>query len=71
LDGKAATVQEAGVSPQVPKRRGIPDFDYVPGTIQFFRKAKFNNSPSNSKNSKSFKPFGGNGTKLRDKLNSD
>jgi len=53
-------------------RRGIPDFDYVPGTINFIRDATFPNGAGGSNRQTeagpapaSFLPFQGTGQLLR------
>ncbi|OXA52570.1 ubiquitin recognition factor in ER-associated degradation protein 1 [Folsomia candida] len=67
LDGKSSgSPTSSGVF--VPHKRGVPDFEFKMGRIQFLRNVRFNNNSAEAdRNNKTFKPFEGSGTTLRSK----
>jgi hypothetical protein len=67
LDGKSSGTLETPSTVVVPRRRGVRDFDYEYGTIQFFSNAKFNNASSAENNTEVFKPFRWPGMALKTK----
>lgn len=51
-------------------RRGVPDYDFKIGQLNFARNVKFNSNNGDPKIDKGFKPFGGSGTALKSKSSS-
>ncbi|ODN03132.1 Ubiquitin fusion degradation protein 1 [Orchesella cincta] len=67
LDGKSVPFACPTAAQLASQRRGIPDFDFRIGQLNFCRSIKFNNNGSDGKNDKGFKAFGGAGTALKAK----
>jgi len=67
LDGKSVPIACATAAQLAGQRRGIPDYDFRIGQLNFCRNMKFSNNGSDGKNDRGFKAFGGAGTALKAK----
>ncbi|CAL8129562.1 unnamed protein product [Orchesella dallaii] len=67
LDGKSVPIACPTAAQLASQRRGIPDYDFRIGQLNFCRNMKFNNNGNDGKNDRAFKAFGGAGTALKAK----